>query len=49
MESIKILTEAGAVVLMVLVVVDREEGATENLSPFDLAYKSLIRISDLVN
>ena len=49
MESIKILTDAGAVVLMVLVVVDREEGATENLSPFDLEYKSLIPISDLVN
>ena len=48
-ESIKILTDAGAVVLMVLVVVDREEGATENLSPFDLEYKSLIPISDLVN
>lgn len=48
-ESIKILTDAGAVVLMVLVVVDREEGATENLSPFNLEYKSLIPISDLVN
>ena len=48
-ESIKMLTDEGVEVLMVLVVVDREEGATENLSPFDLEYKSLISISDLVN
>jgi len=48
-ESIKILTDAGADVLMVLVVVDREEGATESLAPFSLEYKPLISISDLVN
>ena len=48
-ESIKILTDAGADVLMVLVVVDREEGAAERLAPFNLEYKPLIPISDLVN
>ena len=48
LESIKILTDAGADVVMVLVVVDREEGAAESLASFNLDYQSLILISDLV-
>jgi orotate phosphoribosyltransferase len=43
------LTDEGVEVLMVLVVVDREEGAAESIAPFNLEYKSLILISDLVN
>ena len=34
---------------MVMVVVDREEGAQEKIAPFGINYKALIRISDLVN
>ena len=48
-ESIRILTNVGVEVIMVLVVVDREEGAMERLAPLNLDYRSLIRISDLVN
>jgi orotate phosphoribosyltransferase len=48
-ESIKVLTDEGVEVLMVLVVVDREEGAAESMAPLNLEYKSLILISDLVN
>ena len=49
MESIKMLTDEGVEVLMVLVVVDREEGAAESMGLLNLEYKSLILISDLVN
>ena len=48
-ESIKMLTDEGVDVLMVLVVVDREEGAAESMTHFNLEYKSLVLISDLVN
>ena len=48
-ESIKILTDEGADVSMVLVVVDREEGAAESMAHFNLEYKPLVLISDLVN
>lgn len=48
LESIKILEEAGVEVVMVLVVVDREEGASEKMEPFELSYHSLVKISDLV-
>ena len=49
LESVKILTDAGAEVVKVLVVVDREEGAAQNLSPLNLDYQSLVLISDLVD
>jgi orotate phosphoribosyltransferase len=42
------LREAGAVVERVLVVVDREEGARENLAEHDLELESLITASDLL-
>ena len=48
-ESIKSLVEEGVDVLQVMVVVDREEGAEEKIIPFNLDYRSLIKISDLVN
>ena len=48
-ESIKMLTDEGVDVSMVLVVVDREEGAAESLAHFNLEYKPLVLISDLVN
>ena len=43
------LTDEGVDVSMVLVVVDREEGAAESLAHFNLEYKPLVLISDLVN
>ena len=49
MESVEILTEAGAEIAKILVVVDREEGAAQNLSPLNLDYQSLVLISDLVD
>ena len=48
-ESIKMLTDEGVDVSMVLVVVDREEGAAESMAHFNLEYKPLVLISDLVN
>ena len=48
-ESVKALVDEGVDVSMVMVVVDREEGAQENIAPFGINYKALIRISDLVN
>ena len=48
-ESINVLTNEGVKVVMVLVVVDREEGASEKIEPFNLKYNSLINISDLVD
>jgi len=47
-ESLESLIEEGVDVLQVMVVVDREEGAAEKITPFDLDYISLIKISDLV-
>ena len=34
---------------MVMVVVDREEGAAEKIAPLNINYKSLIQISQLVD
>ena len=48
-ESIKSLVDEGVDVLQVMVVVDREEGAEEKINPFNLDYRSLIKISDLVD
>ncbi len=48
-ESIKSLVDEGVDVVQVMVVVDREEGAEEKISPFGLDYRSLIKISDLVS
>ena len=48
-ESIKSLVDEGVDVVQVMVVVDREEGAEEKINPFNLDYRSLIKISDLVD
>ena len=48
-ESVKALVDEGVDVSMVMVVVDREEGAQEKIAPFGINYRALIRISDLVN
>jgi len=48
-ESIKSLIDENVEVLQVMVVVDREEGAAEKIAPFNLDYRSLIKISDLVD
>ena len=48
-ESIKMLTDEGVDGSMVLVVVDREEGAAEKLSNLNIDYKSLVLVSDLVD
>ncbi len=48
-ESIKSLVDEGVDVIQVMVVVDREEGAEEKINPFNLDYRSLIKISDLVD
>jgi len=48
-ESINVLKSEGVNVVMVLVVVDREEGASEKIKPFNIKYNSLINISDLVD
>ena len=48
-ESIKMLTDEGVDVSMVLVVVDREEGAAESMAHFNLEYKPSVLISVLVN
>jgi len=47
-DAAEALREAGAVVDRVLVVVDREEGATENLADHDLELQSLVTASDLL-
>jgi len=49
MESVEILTDAGAEVAKILVVVDREEGAAEKLSNLNIDYESLVLVSDLVD
>ena len=48
-ESVKALVDEGVEVLMILVVVDREEGAAEKIDPLNVNYKSLIKISQLVD
>ena len=47
-DAAEALREAGAVVDRVLVVVDREEGARENLAEADLELQSLVTASDLL-
>ncbi|MUV89716.1 orotate phosphoribosyltransferase [Halapricum sp. CBA1109] len=47
-DAAEALREAGAVVDRVLVVVDREEGATENLADHDLRLESLVTASQLL-
>ena len=48
-ESVKALVDEGVEVSMVMVVVDREEGASEKIAPLNVNYKSLIQISQLVD
>ncbi|WP_018256906.1 orotate phosphoribosyltransferase [Halomicrobium katesii] len=47
-DAAEALREAGATVSRVLVVVDREEGARENLAEHDLELSSLVTASDLL-
>jgi len=47
-DAAEALREAGAVVNRVLVVVDREEGATERLADHDLELDALVTASDLL-
>ncbi|MBV0925744.1 orotate phosphoribosyltransferase [Halomicroarcula limicola] len=47
-DAAEALRDAGAVVSRVLVVVDREEGAAENLASHDLELESLVTASDLL-
>jgi len=47
-DAAEALREAGAVVERVLVVVDREDGATENLAAHDLELESLVTASQLL-
>jgi len=47
-DAAEALREAGAVVERVLVVVDREEGARENLADHDLELDALVTASDLL-
>jgi len=48
LSAVEALREAGAVVNRVLVVVDREEGARENLAEADVELESLVTASDLL-
>jgi len=48
-DAAEALREAGATVSRVLVVVDREEGASENLADHDLELESLVTASDLLD
>jgi orotate phosphoribosyltransferase len=48
LDAVKALREAGAVVDRVLVVVDREEGATDLLGEHDVELESLVTASDLL-
>jgi len=47
-DAVEALREAGAVVNRVLVVVDREEGASEQLAEYDLELESLVTASELL-
>ncbi len=47
-ETVELLREAGAKVDKVLVVVDREEGASENLAEIDVDLIPLVKASDLI-
>jgi len=48
LDAVEALREAGAVVDRVLVVVDREEGARENLAEGDVELESLVTASELL-
>lgn len=48
-DAVEALRDAGAVVEKVLVVVDREEGARENLADHDIELESLLTASDLLD
>jgi orotate phosphoribosyltransferase len=48
-DAAEALREAGAVVNRVVVVVDRQEGAAENLAEHDLELQSLVTASDLLD
>jgi orotate phosphoribosyltransferase len=47
-DAVEALREAGATVERVLVVVDREEGATETLADHDVALESLVTAGELL-
>jgi orotate phosphoribosyltransferase len=47
-DAVEALREAGAVVDRVLVVVDRQEGAAENLADHDIELESLLTADDLL-
>ena len=47
-DAVEALREAGATVDRVIVVVDREEGARENLAEHDIELESLVTASDLL-
>jgi orotate phosphoribosyltransferase len=47
-DAVEALRQAGATVERVLVVVDREEGAAENLAAHDVRMESLLTASDLL-
>jgi orotate phosphoribosyltransferase len=47
-DAVQALREAGGVVDRVLVVVDREEGASENLAEHDIELESLLTASELL-
>lgn len=47
-DAVEALRDAGAVVNRVLVVVDREEGARENLAAHDVELEALVTASDLL-
>ncbi|WP_134668387.1 orotate phosphoribosyltransferase [Halorussus marinus] len=48
-DAVEALREAGATVDRVVVVVDREEGATENLAEYDVELESLLTASELLD
>ena len=48
-DAVEALRDAGATVNRVLVVVDREEGAAENLADYDVELESLLTASELLD
>jgi orotate phosphoribosyltransferase len=48
-DAVEALREAGAVVERVIVVVDREEGAAENIADHDVTLESLLTASELLD
>ncbi|NYT19291.1 MAG: orotate phosphoribosyltransferase, partial [Methanosarcinales archaeon] len=47
-EAIGAIREAGCIIDKVITVVDREDGATENLNEIDVKLIPLVRASDLL-